>query len=46
MKEKKSCIITSVGLDHKEYLGSSIKNIAKEKSGILGKKYGNFFLSK
>ncbi len=36
-EKKKSCIITSVGLDHKEYLGSSIKNIAKEKSGILGK---------
>ena len=36
-KKKKSCIITNLGLDHKEYLGNSIKNIAKEKSGILGK---------
>ena len=34
---KKSCIITSIGLDHKEYLGNSIKKISKEKAGILKK---------
>lgn len=28
-------IITSIGLDHQEYLGSSISSIAKEKAGIL-----------
>ena len=34
-EKKKACIITSIGIDHKEFLGSNIKNIAKEKSGIL-----------
>ena len=36
--KKKACIITSIGLDHKEYLGNSIKKISKEKSGILKNK--------
>ncbi|PPR27331.1 MAG: Folylpolyglutamate synthase [Alphaproteobacteria bacterium MarineAlpha9_Bin4] len=35
--KKKACIISSIGLDHKEYLGNSIKKIANEKSGILKK---------
>ena len=35
--KKKACIITSIGLDHKEYLGNNIKKIAREKSGILKK---------
>ncbi len=35
--KKKSCIITSIGLDHKEYLGNSIEKISKEKAGILKK---------
>ena len=36
--KKKACIITSIGLDHKEYLGNSIKKISREKSGILKNK--------
>jgi dihydrofolate synthase/folylpolyglutamate synthase len=31
------CIITSIGLDHQEYLGNSIAEIAAEKAGILKK---------
>ena len=31
-------IITTIGLDHKEYLGDDIKNIAKEKAGIIKEK--------
>ena len=34
-ENKKTCIITSIGLDHEEFLGSNIKQIANEKSGIL-----------
>lgn len=29
------CVITSIGLDHQEYLGNSIAEIAAEKAGIL-----------
>ncbi|MCX6112923.1 MAG: Mur ligase family protein [Proteobacteria bacterium] len=29
------CIITSIAMDHMEYLGSSLEDIAKEKAGIL-----------
>ena len=29
------CIITSIGMDHQEYLGNSIAEIAAEKAGIL-----------
>ena len=29
------CIITSIGLDHQEYLGNTIEEIAAEKAGIL-----------
>lgn len=31
-------VITSIGIDHIEYLGSDIENIAKEKCGILRQK--------
>ena len=31
-------IITTIGLDHKEFLGDEIKNIAKEKAGIIKEK--------
>ena len=34
-EKKKTCIITSIGLDHKEFLGNNIKHIANEKSGIM-----------
>ena len=34
-ENKKSCIITSIDLDHKEFLGNNIKEISKEKAGIL-----------
>ena len=36
--KKKSCIITRVGYDHKEYLGNNIMKISKEKAGILKNK--------
>lgn len=29
------CVITSIGLDHQEYLGNSIAEIAAEKAGII-----------
>jgi dihydrofolate synthase/folylpolyglutamate synthase len=29
------CVITSIGLDHQEYLGSTLASIASEKAGIL-----------
>jgi dihydrofolate synthase/folylpolyglutamate synthase len=29
------CVITSIGLDHQEYLGNTIAEIAAEKAGIL-----------
>ncbi len=29
------CIITSIGMDHMEYLGNSLAEIAKEKAGII-----------
>ena len=31
-------IITTIGLDHKEFLGDDIKNIAQEKAGIIKEK--------
>lgn len=31
------CIITTVGLDHREFLGESLQEIAREKAGILKK---------
>ena len=37
-KKKKLCILTTIGLDHKEYLGKNLEQIAKEKSGILKEK--------
>lgn len=29
------CMITNIGIDHKEYLGDTIEQIAKEKAGII-----------
>lgn len=29
------CVITSIGLDHREYLGNSLREIAGEKAGII-----------
>src|SRR5665213_340977 len=29
------CVITSIGLDHQQYLGETIQEIAREKAGIL-----------
>ena len=29
------CVITSIGLDHQQYLGDTIQEIAREKAGIL-----------
>ncbi len=29
------CVITSIGLDHQEYLGDTLEKIAREKAGIL-----------
>ena len=33
--EPEVCVITSIGLDHQEYLGPSLAHIAAEKAGIL-----------
>lgn len=35
MPEKELCIITEIGLDHTEYLGETIAQIAAEKAGIM-----------
>ena len=35
IEKKKLCIITKIGLDHTEFLGKEIENIAYEKSGIF-----------
>lgn len=35
VNEKALCIITEIGLDHMEYLGGTIAEIAREKAGIL-----------
>ncbi len=35
MPRKKVCVITRIGLDHTEYLGNSVEEIAAEKAGIL-----------
>ena len=35
VKEKKLCILTSIGYDHMEYLGETLPEIAAEKAGIL-----------
>jgi len=31
------CMITSIGIDHKEYLGDTLEQIAQEKAGIIKK---------
>lgn len=33
--QPQACAITSIGLDHQEYLGRSIPSIAREKAGII-----------
>lgn len=35
IKEPEVCVITSIGLDHMEYLGSTVAEIAGEKAGII-----------
>ena len=35
VRDKKLCVITSVGYDHMEYLGNTLPDIASEKAGIL-----------
>lgn len=35
IEKKDLCVITSIGLDHMEYLGDSISDIAFEKAGIM-----------
>ena len=35
IKMPKACVITSIGLDHQEVLGSSLSEIAKQKAGII-----------
>ncbi|CAG1972876.1 unnamed protein product [Fusarium graminearum] len=37
MKRKAVTIISKIGLDHQEYLGNTIENIAKVKAGIMRK---------
>ncbi|CAM1500560.1 Fc.00g097220.m01.CDS01 [Cosmosporella sp. VM-42] len=37
MKQKAVTIISKIGLDHQEYLGNNIENIAKVKAGIMQK---------
>ncbi len=35
IQEKLICIITSIGIDHEEFLGNTLKKIAREKLGII-----------
>lgn len=35
IRTKDLCVITKIGLDHTEYLGNTIEEIAKEKAGII-----------
>ena len=35
VKQKKMCVITSIGYDHMEYLGDTLPEIAAEKAGIM-----------
>ncbi|MDR3113662.1 MAG: bifunctional folylpolyglutamate synthase/dihydrofolate synthase, partial [Endomicrobium sp.] len=37
IKKPLACVITSIGLDHKEILGNSVSKIAFEKAGIIKK---------
>ncbi|KAF7545044.1 hypothetical protein G7Z17_g9483 [Cylindrodendrum hubeiense] len=37
MKQKAVTVISKIGLDHQEYLGNSLENIAKVKAGIMQK---------
>ncbi|KAG8677488.1 folylpolyglutamate synthase [Fusarium poae] len=38
MTDKSVTVISKIGLDHQEYLGNTIENIAKVKAGIMRKK--------
>lgn len=38
LQKKRLCLITNIGVDHQEYLGDTIEQIAGEKAGIM--KYG------
>ena len=40
--EPVACVITSIGLDHMEYLGDTVEQIAGEKAGIIGRKFRCF----
>lgn len=42
----KVCVITSIGYDHMQYLGSSIENIAAEKAGIMKRSVPVVYLDK
>ncbi len=35
LQKNKLCLITNIGIDHQEYLGDTIEQIAKEKAGIM-----------
>lgn len=35
ISRKEACVITSIGLDHMQYLGDTIESIAAEKAGII-----------
>lgn len=35
MKQPACCVITSISMDHMQYLGDSLSSIAKEKAGII-----------
>ena len=35
VRDKKLCVITSIGYDHMEYLGETLPEIAREKAGIM-----------
>lgn len=35
MKKPAACVITSIGMDHEQYLGDTLEKIASEKAGII-----------
>ena len=41
--EPVACVITSIGLDHMEYLGDTVEQIAGEKAGIIRPEVPVFF---
>ncbi len=44
IKHPQLCIVTKIGLDHTEYLGSTLKQIAMEKAGIIKRNVPVVFL--